>query len=202
MTKAKRIGILGGTFNPVHIGHLAIAQVAMEKCGLDKVLFIPCALPPHKAMTSLVSGEDRLKMVRRAVKGNARFQVLDYEVKKGGRSYSVDTLEYLKGIYPESTRLFFIVGEDEFPYLKTWKHVDRILELATFVVVSRPGTEKQSRIKHHRVIMPGIDVSSSYVRKRARAGKSIKYLVPEGVARYIKQRKLYQSSSAKEKCHE
>jgi len=201
-SKSKRIGVLGGTFNPIHIGHLAIAQVAMEKCELDKVLFIPCALPPHKVMASLVGAQDRLRMVRSAVRGNAKFQVLDYEVKKGGRSYSVDTLEHLQEVYPKTTKFFFIVGEDCFPSLRTWKNVERITELATFVVVSRPGNKKQSRIKHQLVIMPGFDVSSSYVRKRARAGKSIKYLVPEGVSRYIKQRKLYQSIKSKDKTNE
>ncbi|HSA30423.1 MAG TPA: nicotinate-nucleotide adenylyltransferase [Candidatus Omnitrophota bacterium] len=187
----KRIGILGGTFNPLHIGHLAIAEVAQEQMGLDKVIFVPSYLPPHKRIANLAPADDRLEMIRISIRKNPKFDVSDFEVQRGGKSYSIETVRYFQKEFPEA-RLFFIVGGDSAAFLHTWKNVDEILKIVSFVVVNRPGHDEcEASIPHHSVILPGIDISSSYVRRRLTQGKSIKYLVPDEVLRYIEQHKLY-----------
>lgn len=189
----KRIGILGGTFNPIHIGHLAIAQMAADKMHLAKVVFVPCNIPPHKNPALGASPKDRLKMVRSAIRGNPLFDVSDYEIKKPGPSYTFETLHHFRKIYKGAVRLFFVIGGDTLPQLKKWRYIGDILKIATFIVVNRPGRfRKTSDITHHSVSMPGIDISSSYVRQCIAQRKTIKYFVPEPVARYIEQYKLYQ----------
>lgn len=190
----KRIGVLGGTFNPIHMGHLAIAQMAQERFVLEKVIFVPCNLPPHKRVENLAPARDRYHMVRLAIKGHPLFDISDFEVKRRGKSYTIDTLEYLRDIYPPKTKIFFIIGGDSFPYLETWRRIEDILDLASFIVVNRPGyRRKRTGIPHHSVIMPGIDISSSFLRRRVAQGKSIKYLVPDAVFQYINQQKLYRN---------
>ncbi len=188
----ERVGILGGTFNPLHIGHLAIAEAAQEKMNLDKVIFVPSCQPPHKRIMNLASAEDRLEMVRLSIRNNPKFEVSDFEVRKGGKSYTVDTIRHFAETLPEGTKLFFIVGGDSAALLHTWREVSEIMTVASFVVVNRPGHDEcRSDIPHHSVSMPGIDISSSYVRRKILQGKSIKYLVPEPVFRYIEQHHLY-----------
>jgi len=190
--KTERIGILGGTFDPVHIGHMAIAQKALEKCRLDKVIFVPSALPPHKKMPRLASAWDRYRMVALAAQGNPRFEVSDYEVQKGGKSYSIDTVCHFRAQYPAETKLFFIIGEDNVDTLETWKEIDRIIEIVTFIVVNRPGFRNhQKKIKFQSVMLPGMDISSSYLRRAIAQGKTIKYLVPDKVLEYIEHNQLY-----------
>ncbi len=186
----KRIGILGGTFNPVHIGHLAMAQAALEKFRLDKVIFIPCNRPPHKKIIHLAPGQERFKMVQAAVRNNPLFEVSDFEIKRKGKSYSIDTVEYLRSVYPKKTKFFFIIGTDSFRGLRSWKRVDEIRKLTSFIVVNREGHAPAGRFS---VNMPGIDVSSSYLRGRIRQGKSVRYFVPDNVIRYIQQHKLYKA---------
>lgn len=199
----KRIGILGGTFNPVHIGHLAIAQTALEKCRLDKVIFVPSFRPPHKNITNLAPARARFQMTALAVKNNPLFEVSDFEIKRKKRSYTVETLKHFCTLYPKGTKLFFIIGGDSFPDLGSWKSIDDIGKMTTFVVVNRPGYTqrpkgprpkvKTGRIKHCSVVMPGIDISSSDLRKCIRQGKSARYFMPENVLKYIQQRKLYKT---------
>ena len=142
-----RIGILGGTFNPVHIGHLTIAQMVHEQLELDKVIFVPSNLPPHKSSKRVVSSKDRCHMLRLAIKGNSHFDISDFEVKKRGKSFSIDTVSYLRDRYPCGTKLFFIIGSDLLEALHTWKRIDEMLKIATFVAVNRPGyKEKKSKI--------------------------------------------------------
>ncbi|MFA5259634.1 MAG: nicotinate-nucleotide adenylyltransferase [Candidatus Omnitrophota bacterium] len=187
-----RIGILGGTFDPVHIGHMAIAQKALEKCRLDKVIFVPSALPPHKKIPRLASARDRYQMVALATQGNPRFEISDYEIEKGGKSYSIDTVRHFREILPEGTKLFFVVGEDNVDTLETWKDIDCIVEIVTFIVVNRPGFQHhQKKIKFQSVMLPGMDISSSYLRRAIAQGKTIKYLVPDKVLEYIEQNQLY-----------
>ncbi len=187
----KRVGILGGTFNPLHIGHLAIAEVAQEQMDLDKVIFVPSYLPPHKRIANLAPADERLEMVRLAIKENPKFDISNYEVEKGGKSYTIETVRYFQDKFPDA-KLFFIVGGDSAADLHTWKNIDKILEIVTFIVVNRPGHDEcVANIAHHSVVLPGIDISSSYVRRRLTQGKSIKYLVPDEVFRYIEQHKLY-----------
>lgn len=188
----KRIGILGGTFNPLHIGHLAIAEVAQEKMDLDKVIFVPSSKPPHKRITHLASAEDRLEMVRLSIKNNPKFDVSDFEVMRGGKSYTIDTVKYFRQKFGQDVKLYFIVGIDAAVELHTWRDVDDIIKYVSFVVVNRPGHEDGApEVPHHSITMPGLDIASSYIRRRLHQGKSIKYLVPEKVFRYIEQHNLF-----------
>lgn len=188
----KRIGIFGGTFNPVHMGHLAIAQIALESFDLDKVIFVPSRQPPHKNIEPLAPAKNRYKMVKMAIAGNDRFEISDVEIKRDGKSYTIDTLQYFQDIFSAKTKMFFIVGGDAFTTLPKWKEIDRVLKLATFIVVNRPGFETSGKmIKHLTVTKPGIDISSSYLRERIKSGKSVRYLVPEAVFWYIEKHGLY-----------
>lgn len=177
------------------MGHMAIAQMALEKFGLAKVIFIPSNQPPHKKIMNLASCENRLKMVRLAVQDNPLFEVSDFEIRRKCKSYTIDTAKHLCSVYPKKTKFFFIVGGDSFSDLGSWKCIDEILQLASFIVVNRPGytaPRRKRKIKHYSVIMPGIDISSSYLRNRIRQGKSVKYFVPDKVLKYVQQNKLYQ----------
>lgn len=180
----KRIGVLGGTFNPIHTGHLLIAEGVKEKLGLDYVLFIPCYLPPHKKPQRLASARDRLSMVRLAVKGNPSFMVSTMEIKRKGKSYSVDTLEKLHRLYRGKAKFFFIIGSDSISGLKTWKSIDKLMKLCEIVAVTRLGY----RLRYPGVRMieiPTLSISSTDIRRLVKQGKSIRYLVPEAVRRYI-----------------
>jgi len=188
----RRIGILGGTFNPIHIAHLAMAQMALEKCRLEKVVFVPCNIPPHKNPNQVASSRDRFNMVHLAIKGNPVFEISDFEIKKPGTSYTIDTLRHFKQLYKGRAKLFFIIGGDTLPQLRNWRYLKDILKIAAFIVVNRPGQFKKTKgIPYMPVTMPGIDISSSYVRRCLAEGKTIKYFVFENVADYIKKHKLY-----------
>ncbi|MBF0521488.1 MAG: nicotinate-nucleotide adenylyltransferase [Candidatus Omnitrophica bacterium] len=190
----KRIGILGGTFNPVHIGHLAIAEWACEQLKLDKVIFVPSHLPPHKTSRGVLDSKHRFEMVLQAVKDNPCFGVSDFEVNREGKSYSIDTVEHFRSIFPKDTKFYFIIGEDALTTLSDWKDIDRLTELVDFVAVNRPGTHHlKSKVPVKFIPMLGIDVSSSYVRKCLTSGKSAKYFLPENVIKYIKKHHLYTS---------
>ena len=191
----RRIGVLGGTFNPIHIGHLAIAQTAQEKMQLEKVIFVPANIPPHKSSASVAPSKDRYNMVRLAIKNNPCFEISDFEIKKTGPSYTIDAMWYFRRIFPRDGQLFFIIGGDMLSELKHWKYIEDILKIATFIVVNRPGRFKMDKeIHHNSVLMPGIDISSSYVRSRIAQGKTVKYFVPDNVIEYIKKRKLYRTA--------
>ena len=188
----KKIGVFGGTFNPIHIGHLAIARSAQEKFNLEKVIFVPCHYPPHKRVSRLVSAQDRFNMVRLGIKDNPCFDISDFEIKKEGKSYSIDTVKYFRGKFSDKTKLFFIIGEDTFSDISSWKAIDEILKIVSFIVVNRPGYAAcMPKVKHHSIISPGIDISGSYLRRHIREGKNVKYLVPEDVLKYINHHKLY-----------
>jgi nicotinate-nucleotide adenylyltransferase len=190
----QRIGILGGTFNPVHVGHLAIAQAAQEKCRLDRVFFVPCYSPPHKNDRGLVPAPHRYAMVRLAIRKNPVFAISDFEIKKKGKSYSIDTVRYFRKKFPTGTRFFFILGEDWAGDLGSWHKIDELVKLVTFVVFNRPGHKPgRSRIKYHAVATAGIDVSASGIRQMLQQGQSARYFIPERVRKYIEKNKLYQS---------
>ena len=187
-----RVGILGGTFNPIHIGHLTIAQMVHEQLELDKILFVPSFLPPHKSGQNVVSAKDRYHMVRLAIRGNSHFEVSNFEIKKRGKSYSIDTASYFRDQYPHGTKLFFIIGSDLLPTLHMWKCVDKILKIVSFVAVHRPGFKgKKSKVKARLITIPGLQTSSSYVRQRMTSGKTVKYLIPDNILKYIEDKKLY-----------
>lgn len=188
----KRIGILGGAFNPIHLGHLTAAQMIREQLKLDKVIFVPSNLAPHKKRKNVAPTGDRLAMVRLAIKDNPYFEVSDIEIKREGKSYSLETVSYFRDHFPRGTRFYFIIGSDLLPTLHTWKHVDEIQKIASFVAVSRAGfKEKKSKIKVKLITIPGPQTSSSDVRRRIMSGKTVKYLVPDNVLNYIDQKKLF-----------
>ena len=190
-----RIGVFGGTFDPPHIGHLLVANDAREALELDRLIFVPANAQPFKVDTPPVaSGQDRLEMVRLAVADDANYVVDDAEINRKGLSFTVDTLEHLSERNP-AARLFLLMGEDVLAGFEKWRSPARIRELATLVAVSRgglaesvadPATSAVLRVSTRRV-----DVSSTEIRERRRAGKSIKGFVPESVERFIDARGLY-----------
>jgi|SRR5712671_438303 len=195
MTSRQRIGILGGTFNPIHLGHLLIAQDAVDAARLDCVLFIPSATPPHKALDGDISTAHRLRMVKLAIAGDKRFAVDDLEIRRGGKSYSVDTLTELRKRHPRAS-FHFIIGADSLDELHLWKDARRLVRLCRFIAVARPGYKgKPSRIpglRYRLLRTHSCDIASRDIRARVAQSKSIRYLVPEVVVRYIQRYKLYQ----------
>jgi nicotinate-nucleotide adenylyltransferase len=196
-----RIGILGGTFNPPHIGHLVCAQEAYLQLGLARVFLIPARIPPHKPIEADPGIEHRLEMCRLAVAGDEqRFEVSDLEARRDGPSYTVDTLEELHALQPES-ELFLIVGGDVALGFQEWRQPERVLAMATLAVAERPGTSRGeveqvlSRVdggeRTRFLDMPGIEISSTLLRKRARKGEPTRYLVPDAVRCYIDRHRLY-----------
>jgi nicotinate-nucleotide adenylyltransferase len=196
-----RIGIYGGTFNPPHVGHLICAQEALIQLALGRVVFMPAAVPPHKTVPDDPGAQHRLGMCRAAVSDDDRFEVSDLEVVRAGTSYTLDTLEELNTSVPDSD-LFLILGADVAAGLPRWHRPERILELATPALAERAGTPDTAvtealsslsggeRALHFD--MPTIDISSTVIRRRAAAGQSIRYLVPDPVATYINSHRLYQ----------
>jgi len=195
-----RIGILGGTFNPPHLGHLICAQEAYLQLELDRVTLIPARIPPHKRVEEEPGPEHRLELCRAAVGGDDRFDVSDIEIAREGSSYTVDTLELLHSRESES-ELFLIVGGDIAAGLPGWREPERVLSLATLAVAGRRGTaraevdEALSGLaggeRAQFVQMPTIGVSSTVLRRRVRARQPIKYYVPDAVADYIDRHRLY-----------
>ncbi|MBM3252917.1 MAG: nicotinate-nucleotide adenylyltransferase [Candidatus Omnitrophica bacterium] len=187
-----RIGVLGGTFNPIHIGHLILAEEAFSKLSLDKVIFVPAFIPPHKIEEELVSADHRYRMIEIAIKDNPNFEISNIELRRSGRSYSVDTLRQFKKLYGKFTKLFFITGSDSLGELFSWKDINDIFKLSQFVVANRPGYPfKELPKEAELVLITPIEVSSSQIRKRIREGLSIRYLVPDAVRNYINKKGLY-----------
>jgi nicotinate-nucleotide adenylyltransferase len=211
-----RIGVLGGTFNPIHLGHLRAAEEVAEALALDRVLLVPSAQPPHKAGgDTLAPGAMRLAWVETACAGNPRLSACDVEIARGGASYTVDTLRVLAEQNPG--RLVFIIGSDAFAELGTWREPKQLFELADFAVMARPGTPGRladwipEPLRGEFALDPGGDharhratggdlravaisalaISSSNIRDRVRAGRSIRYLVPEAVRRDIEASRIY-----------
>ncbi|MCX7887679.1 MAG: nicotinate-nucleotide adenylyltransferase [Verrucomicrobiae bacterium] len=200
MKRNARIGLLGGTFDPIHTGHLLMAQDAMETLKLDRVKFIPAAIPPHKSPDGIAPAWDRLRMVRLAVRGCDRFEVDPIEIRRGGPSYSVDTVLELKRRHPFA-RFFFIIGSDSLAELPQWREIRRLARLCVFAVVARPGfaTDVPEGLGLRVRFVKGhsCDIASRDIRARVATGRSIRWLVPEVVFRYIQRRKLYQRKETK-----
>jgi nicotinate-nucleotide adenylyltransferase len=210
------IGLMGGTFNPVHCAHLRIAEEARELCGLDRVLFIPAADPPHKPLAGEVPFAVRCEMVRLAIAGNPAFELSDIEGQRGGKSYSIDTIGLIQAQQPDD-RLSFIIGSDSFFEIGLWHRYAEIFRLCSLIVVERPGrpvanplealpvairgefryTDEPHVLQHtsgHRVhILKGrpLDISSSGIRSQVAAGMLITGLVPPAVEAYIKDQRIY-----------
>ena len=199
----KRVGIMGGTFDPIHIGHLVIAEAAREQLALSEVIFIPAAQPPHKAGREVAPAEHRLHLVQLATESNPFFRVLDVEMKREGPSYSYDTLRALVETHDESTDFYFIVGGDEMNTILTWHRISELFALCRFAAARRQGAplsllEVRERLgeevlaRIHSVQAPELEISSTDIRRRLREGRSIRYLVPEKVEAYICKEGLYQ----------
>ncbi len=194
-TNKSRIGILGGIFNPVHYGHLAIAQMAYEHFNLEKVAFIPAGTPPHKPETAIVSSDHRLAMLNLAIKGNNSFCIEDEETKRKGVSYTVDTLRSLQKLYSES-ELFFIIGSDNLFEILTWHNYKTIIKKVTFCVAHRPGYSMRipEELSHAKIIAfpsPEWGISSTKIRLYISENVSCRYLMPKSVVDYIKKNQLY-----------
>lgn len=186
-----RIGILGGTFNPVHIGHLILAEEAREKLGLEKMIFVPANLPPHKDNGDIAEASQRLKMLKYAVKGNKHFGVSDVEIKREGRSYTIDTIREFKKKHPGDD-LYFIIGSDLLKYLDAWKDLGEINKMVKFVCATRPGYPLESIPSYIETLkIRAVDVSGFEVRQCIKENKSFRYLVPEAVFNFINQKRLY-----------
>ena len=192
----QRLGIFGGTFDPPHLGHLALAEWAREELRLDRVLFVPAGVPPHKRGKAISSAPARLAMIRLATRGHAAFRVSTQELEARGESFTVDTVREVAARHPRA-RLFLLLGADSLDDFRTWRAPEAILEHATLAVAARPGAGRPATrawARRHAVIWLGnplVEVSSSLVRARARAGRSLRYLVPDAVARYITRHRLY-----------
>lgn len=199
---AKRLGLLGGTFDPIHIGHLIIASHAAEALDLDRVLFMPAHDPPHKAGDDIAPTEDRVAMVTLAIAGDDRFELSDYDLRRGERSFTSDLLERLAHDMPRQ-ELFFIAGSDSLKDFPTWNKPQQILDLAQLAIAARPETEINGKVLDAMPNLlsrtkffdaPLIDISSSRIRERVRNGSSIRYLVPAGVEQHIRDRELYRQT--------
>ncbi len=201
-----KLGVMGGTFDPVHIGHLVMAEEALSQFGLDHVVFIPSARPPHKTDVENSPPVERLRMVRFAIEGNENLSVSDMEIEREGLSYTVDTLHELHRIHGVNTELYFIIGLDALLEILTWKEPAELLAQSKFIAVTRPGYSLESV---HRALteldnrgsppprsvlemrIPALDISSTDIRERVAGGRPFRYLVPESVWSYILQKGLY-----------
>lgn len=200
--RPQSLGILGGSFNPVHWGHIYLAKLAMDRFALTRVLLLPSGDPPHKPEKGMLSACHRLAMVRLAAEELPGLTVSDMEVRRRGKTYSVDTLEILKAALPQ-TELYYIIGTDAFLGFWEWRNVPRVVELCTLLVFMRPGCDMQAVFdmaqdlrekvgaKVHLFNDMGIDVSASMVRSHIKKGKPIERLVPPSVAAYIQRHGLY-----------
>jgi len=186
-----KIGILGGTFNPIHIGHLILAEEAREKLKLDRIIFVPTYLPPHKDNSDIALAKDRLAMIGLAISGNRYFSVSDLEIKRDGRSYTIDTIKEFKNIYPHD-ELYFIIGSDLLKYLDEWRDLNEIIKMVKFIVATRPGYPLEKIPSYiSTVAIRAVDISGFEIRRCLKENKSFRYLVPELVYKYIIKNKLY-----------
>jgi nicotinate-nucleotide adenylyltransferase len=206
-----RIGIFGGTFDPIHLGHLILAEQCREQGRLDQVWFIPAASPPHKQGHSITSFDRRVEMLQLALAGNPAFQINELEKHRPGPSYTVDTLTELTGAHPRD-EFFLLIGSDTLADLATWYQPERILRMAGLLVWLRPShpplnaeelraalhLPPEIEVRLHVAEGPLIDISSSLLRRRAAAGRTLRYLVPRAVEVYVQSHQLYAAPDAGE----
>jgi nicotinate-nucleotide adenylyltransferase len=199
----KKVGIMGGSFNPIHYGHLLLAECAYEQLGLQRILFMPLREPPHKNSAELASGDHRANMVKLAIKDNPHFKISMLELSRNGTTYTADSLSILKEENPK-TEYYFIVGADSFFALQNWRDPQRIFDLCTVVVAGRdlvPKNKMKQQLDFLQesydarvafIDMPAVGISSAMIRSRIAANKSIKYFVPGEVEDYIRELHLYE----------
>jgi nicotinate-nucleotide adenylyltransferase len=200
-----RIGILGGTFNPVHLGHLILAQDALERFELDRVFFVPCAQSPHKTAEPPIAAAHRAAMLEAALEGDPRMEVSRAEIERGGVSYTIDTVEDFARRFP-GAEICFIIGADTLAELHRWKDIGRLLERCAFVTLARPGFDVDAIAPESLRLPPpwperllarvaaghAVDISSTDVRMRLAEGLRVRYLVPDAVEMYIREHHLYE----------
>jgi nicotinate-nucleotide adenylyltransferase len=201
----KRIGIFGGTFNPIHMGHMIMAEKVCQQHHLSKILFMPAYIPPHKYVNDLAEAHHRYQMIKAVISGKSKFEVSDLEIKREGKSYTIDTVQEILDHYGKDCEVFLIMGADSLNELELWKNIKRLSQLCHFVIVNRPGfkTEASTRLveiigsnnildmERLRVEINPVGISSTDIRKRLNDGVQIKDLVPECVEGYIKEHSLY-----------
>jgi nicotinate-nucleotide adenylyltransferase len=213
-------GLLGGTFDPIHFGHLRAAEEMLQIFNLNRVIFVPSSRPPHKLEAQITSFYHREQMVRLAIEGNVSFSFSDVENIREGKSYSVETVEYILNKYMEDLELYFIVGQDAFQAITTWKEWEKLLLLCNFAVMTRPGYENKglggvlpddfaARFKYDKKIdgfkgptghaiyfrnVTFLDIASSRIKEMFRTGQSVRYLMPDVVRQYIAKNSLYKKA--------
>ncbi|NLC76619.1 MAG: nicotinate-nucleotide adenylyltransferase [Clostridia bacterium] len=206
---ARKIGIMGGTFDPIHFGHLVTAEAALASFDLEQVIFVPSGKPPHKKDYPVTEAEARYLMTIMAVATNARFRVSRMEIDRPGYSYAIDTVKGFRELFGPQTELYFITGADAILEILTWKNVEKLLGLCHFIAATRPGfdlhaldqvLDKLPALKGrlHFLEVPALAISSSDIRKRVAEGRPIKYLLPETVEHYIYKTGLYQDRKQNE----
>ncbi|WP_277995559.1 nicotinate-nucleotide adenylyltransferase [Desulfitibacter alkalitolerans] len=201
--KIKRLGIMGGTFDPVHYGHLVTAETARAQFNFDKVVFVPSGYPPHKIGQKITEARHRYLMTVLAVTTNIFFEVSRIEIDRQGYSYAIDTVSQIKEKYGQEWEIYFITGADAVLEILTWKNIKTLIEMCTFVAATRPGfdlsvldnkLEQISSLAKDKFLtfeVPALSISSTDIRQRVASGKPIKYLLPESVERYIFTNNLY-----------
>lgn len=204
MAGERKIGIMGGTFDPIHVGHLVTAEAVRIEYCLEKVLFIPAANPPHKQDSQVISAVHRYIMTVMATYSNPHFYVSSIEMERPGPSYTIDTIRILAEQYGSECELFFITGADAVGDLPTWNGIEELLDLCRFIATTRPGCVStldeviaqfgdKGRDRIHRLTTPELEISSTDIRERVKRGRSIKYIVPESVESYILKEGLYRT---------
>jgi len=191
----RRLGLLGGSFDPIHLGHLMAARDAFESMNLERVVFVPTAQSPLKNTTPGITDEVRLELLDAAIAGDPRFDLSRVEIDRGGISYTIDTVDLFSAADPEA-RLFWIIGADQAASLKTWHRIDELAARVEFIVLKRPGSSWPPPgiapgIRLHTLQSHACDVSSSEIRRRVHQGLSVRFFVPEGVATLITRLQLY-----------
>lgn len=206
MSEIKNVGIFGGSFNPLHQGHLIVAEFAAESMNLDLVLFTPVVFPPHKESHDLIPIEHRIAMIEPAIANNERFQLSRADVDRPGPHYSVDTVSIIQADYPHSN-LYFVMGGDSFKTFPRWHQPEAIIRICHLAVMRRPSSRPVQRNMHevdmpgleqrtHMIEAPPIGISSTRIREQVQVGKSVRYLVPDNVLHYIHTHHLYQGGGA------
>lgn len=187
MISSEKIGLFGGSFDPIHHGHLILARDAMESLGLDRVVFIPANVSPHKLAHPPTPARLRCEMVEAAIAGESRFSIDSFEAEQEGPSYAVDTVRLMRQRFPK-VEFFYFIGEDNVPALHTWREIETLKELASFVVLARGNLEP---LEGFPVISRNIDISSTDIRNRIAQGLSVRYLLPEAVCAILARHQLY-----------
>ena len=194
-----KIGIFGGSFNPIHFGHLFLAQEAMVQCQLDQIIFIPAAQPPHKCASDLAPAHARFQMVERAIKAYPEYTVSDIELLRNGPSFTIDTVQVLLDKYNHDNQLYLIVGMDMLTDLFSWKQADKLIDMIKFIGVPRKGypfemLDDRLKQKVQMISMPLIEISGKVIRERLRNRMPVRFWVPDGVEEYLQETQLYLKS--------